>query len=81
MKSILFMVITVGTIWSFQFFDLAYVMTAGGPAYSNISIVYLIYTKAFKDFKFGYACALGVLLFFLMLVVNVIQRVFMKEED
>lgn len=80
LKSIIFMVITVGTIWSFQFFDLAYVMTSGGPAYSNVSIVYLIYTKAFKDFKLGYACALGVLLFFFMLAVNLIQRVFMKED-
>lgn len=80
LKSIIFMVITVGTIWSFQFFDLAYVMTSGGPAYSNVSIVYLIYTKAFKDFKLGYACALGVLLFFFMLVVNLLQRVFMKED-
>ena len=80
-KSVLFMVITVGTIWSFQFFDLAYVMTAGGPSFSNVSIVYLIYNKAFKDFRLGYACAIGVLLFFLMLIVNLIQRLLMKEDD
>lgn len=80
-KPVLFMVITVGTIWSFQFFDLAYVMTNGGPAFSNVSLVYLIYGKAFKDFRLGYACAIGVLLFFLMLIVNVIQRVLMKEDD
>lgn len=80
-KNIVFMVITVGTIWSFQFFDLAYVMTGGGPAYSNISMVYIIYTKAFKDFKFGYASAVGVLLFILMVIINLLQRVFMKEDD
>ena len=80
LKAIIFMVITVGTIWSFQFFDLAYVMTAGGPAFSNVSMVYLVYTNAFKDFKLGYACALGVILFFFMFAIHMIQRAFMKED-
>lgn len=79
-KPVLAMLITIGIIWSIQFFDLAYVMTSGGPADSNMSVVYLIYTKAFKDFKFGYASALSVFLFFVMLIINIIKSVLIKEE-
>ena len=79
-KPILAMLITIGIIWSIQFFDLAYVMTSGGPADSNMSIVYMIYTKAFKDFKFGYASALSVILFFVMLIINIIKSMLTKED-
>ena len=81
LKPVIYMVITVGTIWSFQFFDLAYVMTAGGPASSNMSLVHQIYMQGFKNFDFGYACAIGALLFLFVLVVSIVQRLVMREGD
>ncbi len=81
LRNVLFMVITVCTIWSFQIFDLAYVMTAGGPGYATTSLVYQMYTQGFRGFNFGYASAIAVLLFCVVLIMNIIQRTLMKEAD
>ncbi len=81
LKTVLFTVITVCTIWSFQVFDLAYTMTAGGPGYATTSLVYQIYLQAFKGFNFGYASAIAVVLFIFVLGINLIQRIFMKDEE
>lgn len=81
LRSVLFTVITVCTIWSFQVFDLAYTMTLGGPGHATTSLVYELYLQAFRGFNFGYASAIAVLLFVLILAINLIQRIFMKEEE
>jgi len=81
LKSVLFMIITVCTIWSFQIFDLAYVMTAGGPGYATTSLVYEIYTQGFRGFNFGYASAIAVLLFAIVLIINIIQRLILRDDD
>ncbi len=81
LKTILFMVITVGTIWAFQLFDLAYVMTGGGPAYSTLALVQYIYTKGFREYKLGYGSAVSVILFVLVVIVNMIQNAIMKEDN
>lgn len=81
LKSIIYMVITVGTIWSFQFFDLAFVMTGGGPANVNKSLVHHIYSTGFKNYKFGYASAVSIVLFLFVVTVNLVQNLLMKEDD
>ncbi len=48
-------------IWTFNAFDLTYIMTRGGPLYSSEVLAMRIYTTAFADFRFGLASATGVL--------------------
>lgn len=40
-------------------FDVVFVLTKGGPNDSTMVINYFSYTKAFQDFQFGYAAAIG----------------------
>lgn len=70
----LFVVVT-NVIGSFQVFDTVAVMTQGGPGDSTRVVNYLIYERAFKLFDAGGASALAVLLFFVLLVVTLIQFV------
>ncbi|EMS71237.1 carbohydrate ABC transporter permease [Ruminiclostridium cellobioparum] len=59
---ILFQLI-MGIIDSFQTFTQAVVMTRnGGPHYATYFYVFNLYTNAFKNYKIGYASALGWLL-------------------
>lgn len=81
LRPVLFTVISVCTIWSFQVFDLAYTMTMGGPGYATTSLVYELYQNAFKNFNFGYASAIAVVLFVLILIINLIQGIFMKDGE
>ncbi len=81
LKTITSLVVTLGIIWSFQVFDLAYQMTGGGPGYSSVTIVMAIYNAAFKQYKMGYACALAMLLLVIVLIINAVkQRVFGEKE-
>lgn len=81
LKPITFLVVILGTIWSFQVFDLVYTMTGGGPGGGTVTLVMAIYDAGFKNYQMGYASAMAVALFAIVLVISIIQRrVFAKED-
>ena len=63
---------------SFQMFDQAYIGGGvdGTPNNSLTTIVLYLYRKAIADFDFGYAAAVGVVLFVLIMTITLIQRRF-----
>jgi multiple sugar transport system permease protein len=69
------------TIGSFQVFDSAYVMTAGGPFYASTTLVYYTYTKAFTQYQMGYGAAIAFVLFIIVLAVTLLQRAILKGDD
>ena len=79
LKPITYLVVTLGIIWSFQVFDLAYLMTGGGPGRATVTLVMGIYNAAFKQYKMGYACAMAMLLLLIVVIINVIENLFFKE--
>lgn len=81
LKPITFLVVTLGTIWSFQVFDLVYVMTGGGPGTSTLTLVLYIYQTAFKQFNMGYASAISFILLLLILVVSGLQNLLFREKN
>ncbi|MEU6485907.1 sugar ABC transporter permease [Streptomyces sp. NPDC046887] len=74
LRPVLFFVLVIEAIGAFQVFDAMYVMTAGGPVRASYSLVYFLYDSGFKFFDFGYACAVGLVLFLVVLVFSLIQR-------
>ncbi len=68
-----FMLVVLSIIGGFQVFEYSYVMTRGGPLYSTLTMVLLIYQRAFETFEMGYASALAYILFVILLVLTVIQ--------
>ena len=54
-------------------FALVYTVTNGGPGHSTTPIDLLIYRKAFESGALGYASALSVLLFCIVLVISAVQ--------
>ena len=79
LKPITYLVVTLGIIWSFQVFDLAYLMTGGGPGRATVTLVMGIYNAAFKQYKMGYACAMAMLLLLIVVIIYVIENLFFKE--
>lgn len=73
LSPIIFFVMIVTTISSFQVFDLVYLMTQGGPENSTNIIVYDLYKQAFEFFRVGKASAIAYLLFFIILGLTSIQ--------
>jgi multiple sugar transport system permease protein len=61
-----------GTIWAFQYFTEAFVMTDGGPANATLFYALYLYRNAFTYLKMGYASAQAWILFFVVMVATLI---------
>jgi len=81
LERITFLVVTLCTIWSFQVFDLVYTMTGGGPGKSTVTLVSTIYNAAFREYKMGYACAMAMLLFVIIVAISLVQQLFIRNKD
>lgn len=68
-----FLLLILNVIYSFQVFDLIFVMTGGGPGFSTTMIVQYIYQQAFAASEMGYASAMGMVLFVLILLFTLVQ--------
>lgn len=69
----IFFVVIITAVSSFQVFDLIYLMTQGGPLDSTNVLVYAIYKNAFEYFNAGKASAIAYVLFFIILVLTLLQ--------
>ena len=56
------------TIWTFNYFDLVYAMTRGGPGHSTEILATLIYKLAFDHWRFGSASSLAVIMFLILAI-------------
>lgn len=75
----MFFVLVTNTIGSFQMFDTVYVMTQGGPGGSTDTMNFHIYQQAFQLFRTGYASALAMLLFTVILLVTAVQVLYFRK--
>ncbi|GGN24696.1 carbohydrate ABC transporter permease [Halarchaeum nitratireducens] len=57
-------------IYNIRNFSMVWVMTKGGPGYSSTTLPVMIYRSAFVDFNIGFASALSVMLFVVLLVFS-----------
>lgn len=68
----IFLGMTINMIGAFKGFDMLYAMTAGGPAnYTTLTSIF-IYKLSFTENKFGYACAVSVILILIVIVFTTI---------
>ncbi len=77
--TLIFIVIT-SLIGDFQSFVQIFIMTKGGPGNSSNVISYLIYNQGFVDYRFGYASAISVVLFFIIMLITFVQYQVMTRE-
>jgi ABC-type sugar transport system permease subunit len=75
----LFFVLVTEVINSFQIFDIVYAMTKGGPGDSTNVFTFYIYRQAFEFFHTGYAAALSMVLFLILIVVTLAQALYFRK--
>lgn len=78
LRPITIYVLTISIMSGFSLFNESYVYW-GTQSPNNVgtTLVTLIYKAAFTDGNFGYACALGVALFLIVVILNAVQLSFM----
>lgn len=67
-KNTSLVIVTFHIIWTFTNFDVIYLLTAGGPLNATEVLPTMLYRQAFTHFDMGYASAIGVFIFVLLLV-------------
>lgn len=73
-------VILSTTILAFKLFDQVKVMTDGGPQNASMTTMVHVVEMGWGQLKVGYASAISILFFLIVLVVSIIQRVIMREK-
>ena len=67
-------------IGQFQLFAEPYVMTAGGPLRSTVSLILLMYEQGFRWWRLGYAAAVAFILLAIVLVATMVQMRLQRGE-
>ncbi len=73
LRPTLLLVVTLTMIASFQTFVIFYVMTGGGPQNQTRPLTLNIYENAFRFQNMGWASAMSLILFALILIVTLVQ--------
>ena len=81
LKPTTFFLTVTGIISSFKVFGSINVMTHGGPGSSTYTLVYYIYKSAFTYYEMGYASAVAMVLFAILLCVTLYQWHHNKNND
>jgi multiple sugar transport system permease protein len=80
LRPTLLFVSVIGVINSFQAFVQIYILTKGGPAGASRVFALAIYEQAFIYFRMGYASALSVMLFVILMILSLIQMRALRSE-
>jgi multiple sugar transport system permease protein len=75
------MIVTLQLIATMRIFSQVYMMTFGGPAGSSLSVILYIFTTAINNLRLGYAAAVSLMLFVVILIVTFIQQRLIQESD
>ncbi|MES9511302.1 sugar ABC transporter permease [Streptomyces sp. NPDC000609] len=79
LRPVLFLVLTLGLISTWQVFDQVYVMGQGAPGNTTLTPAFLSYSAGFDNADFGQGAAIAFILLALILVLTVLQRWALRE--
>ncbi|MCL4514211.1 MAG: sugar ABC transporter permease [Firmicutes bacterium] len=71
LKPVLIPSVVLGTIWTFNKLNVIYLITLGGPGDKTHILVTTVYRAAFDYYRYGYAAAFSVVMFFILLLFTV----------
>jgi multiple sugar transport system permease protein len=81
LRPVMVFVLVTSVIGSFQIFDTVAVTTQGGPADATKVLVYYIYQNAFSFFRMGYATAMSMVLFAILVVFTLLQMRLLRANE
>jgi multiple sugar transport system permease protein len=68
------------TILALRLFDQIKIMTNGGPNDSTYTVILHLYNSGFSKQRVGYASAITVVFFLIVLAISIVQRLILREE-
>ena len=65
--------VIVSVVWTFNMFNVIYLVSAGQPSGSTEILVTRAYKIAFEEYRYGYAAAYSVVIFMILLIYGIFQ--------
>ena len=81
LRPVLVFVVVTSVIGSFQIFDTVAITTKGGPVNATEVLNWYIYEQAFTRFNMGYATAISMVLFLILILVSAVQMRLMRAGE
>jgi len=75
------LVLTLQLIFQLKIFDQMYLLTGGGPFNSTLVVLQLVYKQGFQLNRGGYASAIAMVLFVIIIIASVIQYQVLRNKD
>ena len=75
------LVAVLQVIASLKVFDQMYLMTAGGPNFATRSVLQYVYDQGFTNFRLGYAAAVSMLFFLVVLAVSAVWFALVRRQE
>jgi multiple sugar transport system permease protein len=79
LRPALFLVLTLGLIATWQVFDQIYLMSQGNPAGTTLTPAFLSYLTSFSNQQWGQGAAIAFILFAIIVVLTIVQRLIISE--
>ncbi len=81
LRATTFLVLIMVTIQCFKVYDIVLMITNAGPGIKTLVLVFQIYNVAFKDWNLGYASAISMVLFLMVLGVTLLMFRVQKSSE
>jgi putative chitobiose transport system permease protein len=78
MQPYIILVSIISSISAMKIFEEVYIMSQGGLVNSTKTVVYYLYDKGFTSLEMGYASAIGVFLFLIILIISLVTFKFIN---
>ena len=81
LKPVLLIATLLSCLWTFNDFNVIYILTRGGPVNSTDILITFIYKYAFSFLKFGPAAAMAVVTFAILLILSLLYAWFYFKSE
>ncbi len=82
LKRVLLVATLLSSLWTFNDFNVIYILTKGGPVNKTDILITFIYKYSFQFLKFGPAAAMSVITFAILLMVSLVYaRFYFRSEE
>lgn len=81
LRPTIYTVVTLGLIGTWQVFDQIAIGSKGDPAKTTVTPAFLSYQKAFVDLEWGQGAAIAFVLFGIIVLMSILQRIILGNAD
>jgi raffinose/stachyose/melibiose transport system permease protein len=75
------LVLVLNMIWTIQNFTSIFILTQGGPGTSTMVPGMVLFKASFQNERMGYACAIGMAMFLVMLALTYLNLRYIRTES